>query len=226
LAADTYYRANRCDVPDGLDPGWTLDAQLAWCQQHVISRVGRDPRFRNINLELLGLQGKDDVKKWLFDKVALRLPFFWPREKLLYYQLDTFACGDFTLMSRDAWLAIEGYLELDMYSLHVDSLALIAAAALGYRQMVFPRDACTYHTVHSQGWTDDMPPLDRLRFVERRPSIDYALLRELGLDRLRRRAGFGLNRSDWGYANTAFEEFVPLPASADDAAVAAVGAVG
>jgi hypothetical protein len=206
FAADTYYRANRCDVPDALDPCWTVEAQLRWCERNTIRRLGRDPRYRNINLELFGLQNKSDFKKWVFDKVALRLPYFWPREKVVFYGLDTFACGDFTLMSRDAWLAIQGYLELDMYSLHVDSLALIAATALGYKQVVFPWEACTYHISHASGWEERMSPLEKLRFFERRPSLHYDLLRELGFDRLRIREGFGLNDDNWGYADLAFEE--------------------
>jgi hypothetical protein len=225
LGADTYYRANRCDVPDTLDPLWPIETQLAWCGAHVIRRVGRDPRYANINLELLGLQDKNDFKKWLFDKMALRLTYAWPREKLRYYQLDTFACGDFTLMSHDAWSAIRGYLELDMYSLHVDSLALIAAAALGYEQVVFPREACTYHISHRDGWAEDMSPVEKIRFFERRPSLDYNLLREVGLDRLRQQQGFALNDDTWGYADTTLEERVFSPDELSEAAGARVAAV-
>ena len=33
--------------------------------------------------------------------------------------------------------------ELDLYSIHIDSMGIIAAAALGYRQVVFEPNACT-----------------------------------------------------------------------------------
>ena len=214
LAADGYYRANRCDVPDDINPDWDISTQLAWCERNVIQRVGRDPRYRNINLELLGLQHKHSAKKWLFDKIALRLRLSWTREKLLYYQLDTFACGDFTLMSREAWLAIQGYLELDLYSLHIDSLALIAAASLGYRQVVFPPNACTYHISHAAGWEEGRSPLEKVRFVERRPALDYSLVRELGLDVLRERKAFGLNSDTWGHADVDLDERTFRPPAA------------
>src|SRR5215467_11217471 len=71
--ADTYYRANRCDVPDDIDPRWDLDQQLAWCEANIIRRLGRNRRYKNINLELVGLQGKGRATKWFLDKMALSI---------------------------------------------------------------------------------------------------------------------------------------------------------
>jgi len=222
LRADTCYRANRCDVPDGIDPRWDISRQLEWCEAHVIRRLGRDPRYRNINLELLGLQDKAPYKKWVFDKLAAVYGLFWTAEKRALYQLDWSACGDFTLMSRQAWIAIEGYVELDLYSLHVDSLGLIAAAALGYRQHVFPLPACTYHVDHPAGW-QALSPLEKVRFLEQRPTIDYTLLQEVGLHALKHRQPLGLNPPDWGYADHAFEEFTFPPAAEEARPRPAVG---
>jgi hypothetical protein len=211
LRSDTSYRANRCDVPDGIAPEWDLGQQLAWCERHVIRRIGRDPGSSNINLEAIGMQGRSAAKNWLLDKLAVGLRPFWSREKLTFYQLDTFACGDFTLMPRAAWIAIEGYLELDLYSLHVDSLALVAAASLGYTQHVFPRDACTYHIEHTSGW-EGLSPLEKVRFLERWPAIDYSLVPEIAFEALRRRKPFGLNAPNWGYADVDLEEHTLAPA--------------
>jgi hypothetical protein len=210
LRADTYYRANRCDVPDAIDPEWDISRQLAWCQGHTLRRLGRDPRYRAFNLELVGLQDKPHYKKWVFDKVARLQGLFWTPEKRALYQLDWTACGDFTLMSKEAWIASEGYVELDLYSLHVDSLSLVAAASLGYAQHVFPREACTYHIDHPAGW-QALSPLEKVRFLEQRPTLDYSLLQEVGLHALKHRQPLGLNPPDWGFANHAFDEFVFLP---------------
>ena len=225
LRADTYYRANRCDVPDNLAPDGDLAERLAWCERNVIRRIGRDPRCRHINLEAIGMQGRSNVKNRIVDTLALGLRPFWSREKLTFYRLDTFACGDFTLMSQAAWTAIEGYVELDLYSLHVDSLALVAATALGYAQHVFPRDACTYHIEHASGW-EGLAPLEKVRFLERWPSIDYSLVPEIAFETLRRGKPFGLNAPDWGYADVVLEEhtFAPGPARAPRPAVDAVHA--
>jgi hypothetical protein len=213
LRSDTYYRANRCDVPDAIDPDWDISRQLAWCERHTLRRLGRDPRYRALNLELIGLQDKPPYKKWIFDKLAFVHSRFWPPEKRRFFQLDLSACGDFTLMSREAWIATEGHVELDLYSLHVDSLSLVAAASLRYAQHVFPPDACTYHIDHPAGW-QALTPLEKVRFLEQRPALDYSLLQEVGLSALKHRRPLGLNPPDWGYAEHAFEEFVFRPGGA------------
>lgn len=203
---DSYYRCNRCDVPDTIEECWSLERQLQWCEANIIRRFGRDPRFGNVNLEALDLQHKNYLKKWLFDKLALGMRLLWGRGESDYLQLDSFACGDFTLMSRDAWHAIRGYVELDLYSLHVDTLGLISAMALGYKQHVFPADACTYHIDHPVGWSA-MSPFDKLRFVEERPAIDHSLLREVGIYALQQREPLPLNGSNWGFADHVFDEY-------------------
>jgi len=214
LRGDTYYRANRCDVPDGIDPHWDLSQQLAWCEHNVIRRLGRDLRYKNFNLELLGLQNKGNVTKWILDKMALGMGLYWSPQKQLFHQLDLFACGDFTLMSREAWNAIQGYVELDLYSLHVDSLGLVAAAALGYRQHIFPPKACTYHIDHSMGWTAQSP-LEKVKFLTDRPALDYGLVQEVALHALEKKEPLNLNSSNWGYADVELEELT-FPAGASD----------
>jgi hypothetical protein len=205
LRKDTYYRANRCDVADGIDLVWDIGTQLEWCSHHIIRRLGRDMRFRNSNLEQFGLSEKPWFKKWLFDKMAIGMKYLMPPEKHQYYQIDSFACGDFTLMASPAWLDIRGYLELDLYSIHIDTLGLIAASSLGYKQHVFPREACTYHIDHPSGW-NSMGPLEKIRFLEKRPGIDYGLVFEVGLSVLKKKMSLSLNRDDWGFADRRFHE--------------------
>jgi hypothetical protein len=206
LRRDTFYRANRCDVPDCIDPTWGLDTQLAWCGQNTIRRLGMDARFKNINLEQLGLNHRA-AQRWFINKLARGLRMFWPPEKIKYFQIDSYACGDFTLMSREAWLDIEGYLELDLYSIHIDTLGLIAATSLGFRQHIFSRDACIYHIDHPVGWLA-MNPVDKIRFLESRPGIDYGLVLETGLFALREKARLPINSPNWGFADQVFEEYV------------------
>lgn len=207
LRRDCFYRANRCDVPDGIDPDWEFDAQLAWCDRNTIRRLGMDARFQNINLEHLRLNHRAAYQKWMIDKAAVGLRLFWPPEKIKYFQIDSYACGDFTLMSREAWLDINGYLELDLYSIHIDTLGLIAASSLGYRQRIFPRDACAYHIDHPAGWLA-MTPVDKIRFLEERPGIDYGLVLETGLFALRAKERLPINSPNWGFADQVFEEHV------------------
>jgi len=201
-----YYRANRCDVPDGIDMSWNLERQLDWCSKNIIRRLGRDPGFKNINLEHFGLNNNSWFKKWAFDILSMRMKMFWPLEKRKYYLIDSFACGDFTLMAKEAWLDIQGYLELDLYSIHIDTLGLIAATALGYVQYIFPKSACTFHIDHPSGW-ESMGPLQKLRFLEERPGIDYSLIFETGLYALKKGGRLNLNASTWGFNDLALKEY-------------------
>lgn len=205
LRGDTFYRANRCDVPADIDLNWTLAEQLAWCEQNIIRRIGMDSRFRNVNMEQLGLHDRGWYKKWLADTMAWVV--FRTREKRQFYRLDSFACGDFTLMSRQAWLEIEGYAELDLYSIHVDTLGLIAAASLGYRQHTFPKEACTFHVAHPLGWSS-MTPREKIKFLEERPGIDYGLVFETAMVVLREREGLRINSANWGLADQVLEEHI------------------
>jgi hypothetical protein len=205
LRNDTVYRANRCDVPDKIDAEWPFAEQLAWCERNIIRRIGMDTRFKNVNLEQLGLSDKAWYKKWLADKLAWAV--FRSPEKRQFYRLDSFACGDFTLMSRQAWLDIEGYAELDLYSIHVDTLGLIAAASIGYRQRTFPGAACTYHIDHPVGWSS-MSAREKIRFLEERPGIDYGLVYETAMVVLREKQGLRINLPNWGFADQVLEEHV------------------
>ena len=65
---------------------------------------------------------------------------FLGRESLSsrYARMDTDACGDFTLMHKDHWMSIRGYIELEAYSIHIDSLLLYYALALEIEQYIFP----------------------------------------------------------------------------------------
>lgn len=56
-------------------------------------------------------------------------------------------------------------------------ISFVAAAALGYRQRVFSPKPCTYHIDHSSGW-ESMSLMEKLKFLEERPGIDYGMLYE------------------------------------------------
>lgn len=207
-----FYRANRCDVPDGFDAAWSLDEQLAFAEQNIIRRLGWDSRFKQVNLQEAGLNHRTYLMKWLSNLIARRHRKQATDFQNAYYSLDKMACGDFTMMSREMWEDIQGYLELDLYSIHVDSLGLIAARSLGYEQVVFPREACSYHIDHPLGW-EAMDPLQKLKFLERRPGIGHGVLLEVAEVMLAAPRRFDLNPPDWGFADEALEEYEFLPQS-------------
>ncbi|MCB9234395.1 MAG: hypothetical protein H6581_22265 [Bacteroidia bacterium] len=206
LDGKKFYRANRVDVPDQISEDWPLDQQLDFAQNHVIRRLGFDPDFRYLRAvpnwiyrhrwlaKLL-----NGVFKWLIPRLEK------PYAKYRFNLLDKNACGDFTLMTKAAWIDIQGYLELDLYSIHIDTLALVAAASLGYEQEIFPVNAFAYHIDHPVGW-EAMTPLEKIKFVQERPGIGFDLVWETAMEALAKPMHFNANPPDWGFEGIEFEE--------------------
>lgn len=65
----------------------------------------------------------------------------------------TNASGDFTLLHRDDWERLRAYPELEIYSLHIDSLLLYMARFAGIRERVLPGPV--YHLEHGTGFRPD-----------------------------------------------------------------------
>ena len=67
------------------------------------------------------------------------------------------ACGDFQLMSREHWFALQGFAEFEMYSMHIDGLLGYAAHYAGAGEHIFQPPACAYHIEHGagSGWTPE-----------------------------------------------------------------------
>jgi hypothetical protein len=202
-----YYRANRVDFPDGIDESMSLDAQFAYAEAHVIRVNGWDSRFKNVDARRHGLKEMLPVSRRFVDWLASRDRRKQPLGDREFYLLDRDACGDFTMMHRDAWAHIRGYAELDLYSIHIDTIGIAAARALGYTQSVFPRSACTYHIDHPTGWSS-MGPLEKLKFSEERPGIDYGILQEVAIWVLGKHTDLNLNPENWGFVGEEFEEVV------------------
>ena len=83
--------------------------------------------------------------------------------------LHTHACGDFTLMHRDGWFGLRAYPELHCWSIHIDSLFLVQAQALGYNEAVL--EGMCYHIYHERSWIvnpelGDKYPHITLRHIE------------------------------------------------------------
>jgi hypothetical protein len=75
--------------------------------------------------------------------------------------LHTNACGDFTLLSRERWLALRGYPEWEMYSFNVDSFLCYSAHYGGAEEFMIEEPCRFYHIEHESGWTPEQS--DRLK---------------------------------------------------------------
>ncbi|HYD91005.1 MAG TPA: hypothetical protein VEA37_05890, partial [Flavobacterium sp.] len=207
---NSFYRANRCDVPDEIELDWTFDKQLDFCRNKIIRRIGKNSKYLNIGDVPENLYQFPSIV-WALDKsYALKKNLLENMQKSAMGRLDTNACGDFTMMSREMWEDIQGYAELDLYSIHIDTMAIIAAASLGYRQCIFPPQACAYHIDHPTGW-EAMSVKERIKFLVERPGIGFDTVWDLAMEMLTKPSRLDINRPDWGWANEVFEEIVLTP---------------
>lgn len=198
LRQNVFYRANRCDVPKDVLELDGLLAQLSYCEKHIIKRLGKSQGHETLSLpravyffpNLARLLNSSMLAVW-------KLVF---KDVFPHFTVDFDACGDFTLMSHKDWEDIEGYVELDMYSIHIDSMALWAASALGKKQIIFPYDACVYHIYHEDGW-ESTDALRTIKFLENKPCLDYSIVFKGGMQIIKERKHWGMNRPDWGLAD-------------------------
>jgi hypothetical protein len=121
-----------------MDPKWELDDILQYCKDTTMRVNTRDYSH---NLET--------GSKHVVYPVGLTEEAFG-RAKLF-----TNACGDFTLLSRQDWLNLRGYVEWDMFSFHMDSLFLYEAYYSGFKEIVLPPSQSHFHIEHLGGWSPE-----------------------------------------------------------------------
>ncbi|HWB64502.1 MAG TPA: hypothetical protein VG603_13385 [Chitinophagales bacterium] len=206
LEPGKYYRNSRLDVPKEVMDFETLDEQLKFCQSNIIKISGGDKHYKYVR-NVPGFVAMFRRPMLLLDKIWEAFEHGLLGNNRDLFNVDTEACGDFTLMSKTDWLKIEGYPELDLYSIHIDSMALMAARSLGIQQVLLKPGECIYHIEHKEGWSSFETPLDVIRFMEKRPGLDWHFVFESAKYINQKKTGWGLNKPDWGFAESNFEEF-------------------
>ncbi|MBF0269652.1 MAG: hypothetical protein HQL44_13795 [Alphaproteobacteria bacterium] len=151
-----------------------------------------------------------------FEAFATNLRLQW-RKKDSQVQAHTNACGDFELMARDKWFALQGYPEYDGFSMHIDSLLLLGAVASGHvTEEVLPFPLRHFHIEHSAG--SGFTPEGERQMYERvaKRGIPFILWEEVeniveGFQLAGTRAAF--NDANWGLADAFLPETVLEPTS-------------
>lgn len=212
LKQNVFYRANRFDVKKEILNVSGFEEKLVFAKKNITKRLGKSrgheylvgfPRY------LFAFKNSMLLLNWLIKQAFATV---LSRERFLLRSLDTYACGDFTLMSKDNWLKMEGYPELDLYSIHIDSMGLIAAIALGMKQEILPQEMCSFHIHHEDGWESFAEnPIGLIKFMERRPGLDWYTIQETGKWLIKNHRGWGLNKPDWGFANVKLKEYIFEP---------------
>jgi len=166
LEEGKFYRCDRYDISSDIPADAPLSKQLEFCEHNIIRICSRN--------DTLTLKTKErqvySPAIIIFFKLRrivggvlrrLRLSIRWYRNYFLtnyrHAQLHTNACGDFTLMSRKSWFDLRGYLELEIFSFHLDSLLLyMAYYSKNIKEQALSPLMRIYHIDHSHGWTPEV----------------------------------------------------------------------
>lgn len=205
LKKGCYYRTNRCDIPKQVMDLPNLSEQLKYAKKNIIKRLGYSPGHEVISLPSF-VYAIPYLATFL-NKLVLKVWKQTHQNQFPHFTVDFEACGDFTLMSRQDWEDIEGYPELDMYSIHIDSMGIWAANAMGKKQVILPYTAPIYHIYHEDGWESDNP-LKTVKFLENKPSLDYSIVFKAGMQIVKNKQTWGFNKSNWGMADVDLKQLV------------------
>lgn len=205
LDPNSFYRAHRCDVPREIDYSLPIPELLKWSARNILRRAGKFPGLPLLN-QVQAYPAWMREKKWLLKILHTIKKWQTSEEDQLIIRADVWACGDFTMMTKANWEKMEGYLEFNTYSLHIDTLGLYSAFAIGLQQITLPMDHCTYHIFHENGWESFETPIQQLQFVATKHSLDWASVRNAGLHIMKNGQTWGLNPPNWGMADQNLEE--------------------
>jgi hypothetical protein len=209
LQENTFYRADRCDVPKEIMEISDFNAQIHFAEKNVSERLGRKSLLKAHFTDFINdFYALPVLGKFISKSIFLIRKSIWGESKVVLYNLLFDACGDFTLMSKMDWEKIDGYAEIDLYSLHIDSMVLISALSLGMKQVVFKANSVTYHIHHKDGWSGFENPMGMINFLIKRPSLDWYSISVAGLNLIERKENWNINKANWGYNDIDFEEHI------------------
>jgi hypothetical protein len=206
----TFFRCNRCDIPNHIREDISVEEQLNFSKNNILQRLGKNNKYAELEdtrgliykipgvLELFGFFLR--VKTKLFGKTI--------DDELSI--LDTDACGDFTLMHKEDWIKIEGYYELEAYSLHIDSIAIYMAYASGLKQSILNWKSCTYHIRHDNGW-ELMDPVKKIYFDIEKPMLDWSTVSQLAYKMIEKKKAILINQPTWGMSDKQLKEYIFEP---------------
>lgn len=220
LSTQNLYRVDRFDIQAGLDTNFSLDEALKFAWMHPIRMNKRyKPRalvgelypdegfVKNVyntatletNYENVTVINFDDSVKGLNVDINAPIEF-----------IHTNACGDFTLLAKEAWEAIGGYPEFEAFSFNIDSIGIIAAHYGGFTEISLLPPCVCFHIEHSigSGWTPEGEAILFKKLKEKRiTNPEWPVLMPL-VEKMRAQLGVPLVLNDecWGLRNFSLPE--------------------
>ena len=162
-----FYRVDRYDVSENVPTESSIDDMLNYSRNNLIRICFREGfhNFKTNKFERIyspfPFVGKrlHLIPGWRIllelGKInAFRIPFRLFRLYREWLRLHTNGSGDFMLMAREDWFRLRGAPELEMFSLHLDSLLCYVAYFAGIREVALKYPI--YHIEHTDGWTPEI----------------------------------------------------------------------
>lgn len=181
-----YYRVDRVDFSGDLEAEHQFERIFLKGQDYQLNRLSEIPDFRKQNNRL---------NRWraLTPKLEAVLNFI---SSPVYYNTAeyTFHCnvsGDFMLMHRDSWFALNGHHEHRPIALHIDALMVVQAAMLGLKEMVF--NEVIFHQAHEGRYNASR------QIPEQDEAFQYFLHESMEMMKNKKPGIY--NGSDWGCVN-------------------------
>jgi len=230
LRPNVLYRIDRHDIDENVPTNASVQHRLAYCRKHIIRVNKREGTFP-VEKYHYGRVLRQHLKKWCRQvpthliqslanitkrhQTAIARPTHGLPQEI---PLHTTACGDFTLLDRDSWFRLRGYPELEIFSLHIDSLFCHMARHAGISELVLQEPMRSYHIEHGKGsgWTPEGATelFGRMSRQEIPVLTDQQLCDWVDLMG-RQQAPILFNTESWGLKDQEFQEARPtLPAHA------------
>jgi hypothetical protein len=214
------YRVDRYDVSENVPIEGSIDEILDFCRNNLVRICFREGfhNFKTNKLERIyspfPFIGKrlHLIPGWrilleLGKIKALRIPFRLFRLYREWLRLHTNASGDFMLMSKEDWFRLRGAPELEMFSMHIDSLLCYMAYFASIKEVAL--EYPIYHIEHTGGWTPEVEENRSLYNRLEKEQIPRLTDRQLGQwvsNMYRKQKSMVFNDANWGLADKDLKE--------------------
>ena len=203
LAAQCYYRADRCDFEGGVDLTGSIGRNLRVIEDNVMTVWTRGAAVRiggPLNNQVLRRIRQRAAVTRVIKRVArsaLGIVVPGPRLYNPALEMHLHACGDFTLTHRDHWHALRGYPETTEIATHTDSLLIAMLRHRGMTERCF--EWPVFHQEHKRRYD---PGGDRADAMHRQ----YRFLVAEAWAMRKRGAAIIYNNQHWGLSDHVLAE--------------------
>ncbi|WML35471.1 hypothetical protein [Clostridium sp. OS1-26] len=187
LQENKIYRVDRYDVRNEIPISGTHEDKINYCKKNIIRINERFYTESYINNEKYLVYPKE-IEELANNKKIKEPP-------------HCNACGDFQLMARKHWFELNGYPELDMYSMHIDSLMQYMSRANGIEEIYLNNPMVTYHMEHTSGFQPENKELESQLNKRKVDSLTYLQLITFANNMALNKKPIIFNDENWGLNN-------------------------